>query len=456
MTSERVIAGGLMGRGGCRGPRAAAWLTVAAGLATLPSAAVTVARDLPLANHVVNADALADAHGGDASWEPLAGGRLTLRSTDRGGVVWATIPAAPGGWDLARRAAVTAEITNIGPTEADVSLWVLADRGWEPVGDHAPLAPGAGRRFVCPLRQTFPDGTPKLAPDRVTGVRVMLRKSRPGVAVRADRFVALGDAGPWQRPAGRIETPPIEDGPPAAGRRVRYRLPGAERQAIHGLLALPRDWQPGRTYPLIVEYPGNIFFVPGCFSTGLPDQCVIGHGMSQGSGAIWVSLPFIDAAADRIVTDGWGDPDDTADYALRVVEHLSDRFGADRSKLVLTGFSRGAIACGFIGLRNERIASLWKAFHLCQHFDGDGWNGSDLAGAVARARRFRGAAVFHTDNLEQAVRPVTEAMGVPTQFVDSGLGAHATAMFLDDRESTRCLRRWFRTLVAAEPVHAPE
>jgi len=454
MNLDRANPRGRMAVSGCRGRPAEGWLVVAAAIAALPPGAI--AADLPLAGHVRSTSGLGDVHEAAAAWESLDGGQLTLRATDRGGTVWATVPTASGGWDLARRAVVAAEITNVGQAPVDVSLWVVADRGWEPVGDHAQLEPGEGRRFVCPLRQAFPDGTPKLDPDRVTGIRVMLRKAGPGAAVRAGRFTAVGEAGRWQRPAGRIETPPIEEDAPAAGRRVRHRLPGDERRAIHCLLALPRDWQPGRTYPLIVEYPGNIFFVPGCFSTGLPDQCVIGHGMTQGSGAIWVSLPFIDAAADRIVADGWGDPDDTADYALRVVEHLCERFGADRSKVVLTGFSRGAIACGFIGLRNERVASLWKAFHLCQHFDGDGWGGADLAGAVARARRFRGAAVFHTDNAQEGVRPITEAMGVPARFVSSGLGAHATAMFLDDRESTGCLRRWFRDLVADSPPTAPD
>jgi hypothetical protein len=38
---------------------------------------------------------------------------------------------------------------------------------------------------------------------------------------------------------------------------------------------------------------------------------------------------------------------------------------------------------------------------------------------------------------------------VPVTWADSGLRAHATAMFLDDRPSTEQLRRWFRELVAA-------
>jgi hypothetical protein len=94
------------------------------------------------------------------------------------------------------------------------------------------------------------------------------------------------------------------------------------------------------------------------------------------------------------------------------------------------------------------VAPLWKGFHCCQHYDGDGWNGATLAGAVERAVRFRGAAVFHTDNDASRVAPVTAALGVPTTFVDSGLGAHATAMFLDDRAATRRLREWFRELVS--------
>jgi hypothetical protein len=40
-----------------------------------------------------------------------------------------------------------------------------------------------------------------------------------------------------------------------------------------------------------------------------------------------------------------------------------------------------------------------------------------------------------------------DAMGVPATFVQSGLGAHATAMFLDDRASTRQVRAWYWDLV---------
>jgi predicted esterase len=280
----------------------------------------------------------------------------------------------------------------------------------------------------------------------------MLKKPDVGQAVEVADLVAVGDAPPWTRPPGRLEVPAVEDGAPAPGRRVGHHLvpsgAGIETPPA-ALLYLPSDWQPGGIHPVVVEYPGNIFFTAGCYSTGRPEQCVMGYGMTRGRGAIWISLPFVDAAG-HVAENGWGDPDATADFCVRAVEDVCERFGGDRDRLVLTGFSRGAIACGFIGLRNDRIAALWMGLHCCQHYDGDGWNGATLDGALERAGRFRGTSVFHTDNSADAVKPITEALGVPTTFVSSGLGAHSCAMFLDDRESTKRVRTWFENLTAAK------
>jgi len=417
--------------------------SVAVSLSLVGAAEAAESAALPLATHLKSNTDLGDLHSVGASWNHEQGGSLSLRATAPDLNVWATIPAAPDGWDLATRTAIEATITNEGPEPTEVGLWIVADRGWESIADYGRVEPGASRNFICPLRQTFPDGTPKLDPQRVTGVRVMLRKPVANATVTVSHLIATGTAEPWQRPTGRLELPPIEAGPPTAGRRVRYQLPEDTGTGIHCLVYLPRDWEPGDAYPLIIEYPGNIFFTPSCYSTGLPDQCAIGYGMTKGTGAIWVSLPFIDRAAGTIAENGWGNPDDTADYATNVVEQMGDSFGGDRRNVVLTGFSRGAIACGFIGLRNDRVAAIWKAFHLCQHFDGDGWGGATMEAAIGRAGRFRGVSVFHTDNSEEMVRSVTEAMNVPTTFVQSDLGAHSTAMFLDDRDSTEALRRWF-------------
>jgi hypothetical protein len=421
----------------------------------------TRAGDL-LWSHIHGAEDLGDRRGVIAEWQ--ADGRLELTATGAPGTyAWADVPAPSAGWKLGRSASVEATIAARGDRAVETMLWVVADRGWESIGDVATLAPGEPRTFSCGLRQTFPDGTPKLSPDRIAGVRILLKKPAAGTVLEVTGLTATGDATEWQRPPGRIEMPRIEEGPPAAGRRVRYRPGGGAADATPGaaaILFLPEDWRPDTTYPVIVEYPGNIFFVAGCYSTGLPEQCAIGYGMSRGRGAIWVSLPFVepsatDGTALQVAENGWGDPDATADFCIRVVDDICTNFGGDRGNLVLTGFSRGAIACGFIGLRHDRIAGLWKAFHCCQHYDGDGWNGATMEGALERARRFRGRALFHTDNPAAGAKTVAEAMGVTATFVRSGLGAHACAMFLDDRESTRQLQGWFEAIVATPATGGP-
>lgn len=309
--------------------------------------------------------------------------RLAVASAER--YAWATIPPPPGGWDLARRATVEAEVVNTGPSHVGVMLWVVGDHGWDAVPDSATLAPDETRVLSCDLRATYPDGTPKIDPGAVTQLQVMLVEPRElpdgaeqvrivlspqitkPVAIEVRSLTAKGTAPEWRRPAGRIDVPTVEDGPPAPGKRVRHRLPGDAGTDIHAVLHLPDDWQAGRTFPVIVELPGNIFFTSGCYSTGRPEQCVIGHGIARGRGAICLGMPFIDRAGGTIAESGWGDPDDTADYVIRMVDDVCHRFGGDRDNLVLTGFSRGALACGFIGLRNDRIAALWKGFHASRH-----------------------------------------------------------------------------------------
>lgn len=361
---------------------------------------------------------------------------------------WITLAAPAGGWDLGRRAAVEATVTNTGDAATDLILWVVGDRGWDAVPSVATLKPGETRTFSCDLRERYPDNTPKIDPRHVKQIQVMVtRRGVKAVSLALADLKAAGEAPEWTSPPGRIEVPAVEDGSPAPGKRVRFRLPDGNGGSIYSILHLPEDWTPEGRYPVIAEFPGNLFFVAGCYSTGLPDQCVMGHGMTKGRGAICVGLPFIEAGR-TIAEHGWGDADATADHAVRMMEAVCADHGGDRARLVLTGFSRGAIACGYIGLRNERIASLWKGFHACQHYDGDGWNGATMEGALERATRFRGEAVFQTDNAPKAFLPVMDVMNTEVTWASSGLGAHATAMFLDDRPSTVQVREWFQRLVA--------
>lgn len=398
-----------------------------------------------LTEHLRGSSDLGESRDLLADWND---GVLKLSALKAGRHAWAVIPAPQGGWDLARRATVNAEIINTGHNAVGVMLWVVGDHGWSAVVDAATLAPHEGRAFSCDLRAAYPDGTPKLNPGDVKQVQVMLAGTiQKPVSIEVRNLTARGDAPEWKRPPGRIDVPVVEACAPVAGKRVRYRLPGDEATGIYSILNLPADWQPGGKYPVIVEYPGNIFLAPECYSTGLPEQCVIGYGMTKGEGAICLGMPFVDRTAGKVVENGWGNADDTADYVVRTVAEICAKFGGDRGNLVLTGFSRGAIACGFIGLRDDRIAALWKGFHACQHYDGDGWSGATLPGAIERAARFQGQAVFQTDNPQGQFQPVMDAMRTKVTWARSGLGFHSTAMFLDDRPSTRQLREWFWQLV---------
>lgn len=422
-----------------------------------------------LTDHIRSASDLGELRDIQTDWKD---GALNLSTDKAERHAWVVIPAPRNGWDLRRRATVNAGITNTGSHPVGVMLWVVGDHGWDAVVDQATLAPREARTFSCDLRATFPDKTPKLNPGDVKQVQIMLsepiiapakagqkdgaqtrlnpRMTKP-VSLEVRDMTSQGDAPDWKRPSGHIDVPSVEDSPPSAGKRVRYRSPGDETPANYCVLNLPEDWQPGKTYPVIVEYPGNIFFTPGCYSTGLPEHCVIGYGMTKGNGAICLGMPFVDRTVGKPVENGWGNPDDTADYAMRMVADVCGRFGGDSKNVLLTGFSRGAIACGYIGLRHDRIAALWKGFHACQHYDGDGWNGATLPGALDRAARFKGKAVFQTDNSREKFQPVMDVMQTHVTWSESGLGSHSTAMFLDDRQSTQQLRTWFWRLVSAAP-----
>jgi len=361
--------------------------------------------------------------------------------------VWSTVPAPEGGWDLAGRKTVEAEITNRGQKPITTMLWVVAHHGWGAVGDFATLEPGESRRFACDLRQTYSDGTSRLDPSQVTQVQVMLQRADAGAIVEVRNLLATGEAPEWVKPEDRLDVPDMERGTPTAGHRVQYRLSGDKPDGAYCLLYLPEDWAAGGKYPVIVEYPGNIAYGSLCYSTGRPEQCVIGYGMTKGRGSIWISLPFVNPDLETIVENGWGDADATVDYAMRAVEEICREFGGDKENVVLTGFSRGAIACGYIGLRNDRIAKIWKGFHACQHYDGSGWGGSTMDGAVERAKRLAGRPVFHTDNPGENPKKVLAEVGASGTFVRSGLGFHSCAMFLDDRPSTQQLREWYAKLV---------
>ncbi len=183
----------------------------------------------------------------------------------------------------------------------------------------------------------------------------------------------------------------------------------------------------------------------------------MGYGISSGTNAIWVSLPFVDRTAGTVAENGFGsnNGDDTIEYVQDVIDDICNKWGGDSNNLFLSGFSRGAIACGYIGLANDEISKLLKGFIFCQHYDGSRWNQSNMAGAIERAPRFLGEAIFQVDNAkkkanyEQLMEHTDPS--VEWTWVSSGLGYHSTAMFLDNRTMMVQQRQWFRDLSTEQP-----
>lgn len=196
-----------------------------------------------------------------------------------------------------------------------------------------------------------------------------------------------------------LTVPRVTDGVPEAGQRVRQRNVAQEEGNVYHTLYLPTDWVAGKKYPVIVDYPGNGGYANalGDRSVGRVEDCKLGYGISGGKGMIWVALPFVDTTERRHTTKWWGDADATAAYCRQTVERVCAEYGGDRDAVILSGFSRGAIACGYIGLRDDATAKLWRAIIAHSHYDGvRRWNypEDDEASAAKRLARFHGRPQF--------------------------------------------------------------
>ncbi|QTN31832.1 hypothetical protein HZ994_05645 [Akkermansiaceae bacterium] len=250
--------------------------------------------------------------------------------------------------------------------------------------------------------------------------------------------------------AGDLVLPQVATGEPAAGRRVAVAGEGYEGTAVRHLLYLPRDWVKGRKYPVIAEYPGNRW--KG--GSGDVDSCKLGYGISGGVGVIWVSLPFVDKENGCNATSWWGDVGATVDYCMATVRQVCREYGGDETNLFLAGFSRGAIACNFIGLHDDEIAKLWRGFICHSHYDGVrewGYSGDGREAASARLNRLgmRPQFISHEASVD-AVKGYlrdTSPEGDFT-FVAMPFAEHTDAWVLRDTPERRLLRDWLRRSLA--------
>jgi hypothetical protein len=259
-----------------------------------------------------------------------------------------------------------------------------------------------------------------------------------------------------------LHTPTMTSGEPAAGKRVKAVTTGCESTGVYHTLYLPTNWKAGKLHPVIVEYAGNGPFTNrlGDFCDGTVEGCNLGYGISGGKHFIWVCLPFV------AVKDGkksgtrswWGDTTETVAYCKRTVREVCQRYGGDTNAVLLTGFSRGAIAGNYIGLRDDEIASLWRAFILHSHYDGVRTNwpyaDADRASALARLKRLQGRPQFISqENSVEDIKTYLDQTGVKARFTFQALSFpnHCDDWVLRDLPERARLRDWLESVLKEYP-----
>jgi hypothetical protein len=174
--------------------------------------------------------------------------------------------------------------------------------------------------------------------------------------------------------AQRWTVPEMTTHKPEAGRRVKV-IPEAYRDTdVYYSLYLPENYEPGKKYPVIVEYTGNRWAPGG--STGEVKDASLGFAIAKSIEAIWVVFPYIQDSLS--VTTWWGDEEETVEFALSNIRKICMDHGGDPAEVFICGFSRGAIGVNYLGLHNEQIADVWLGFFTHDHYDGvREWKGTD-------------------------------------------------------------------------------
>ena len=258
-----------------------------------------------------------------------------------------------------------------------------------------------------------------------------------------------------------LTVPALSIGKPAVGVRVKQTHPQWKGTQVYHIVYLPKGWQTDKRYPVIIEYAGNGPYRSrfGDVSSGYPEGSKMGYGISGGEGFIWVCLPYLNNAGTANVTKWWGnapkyDVGPTVAYCKKAVPWICKEYGGDPKRIVLCGFSRGAIACNFIGLYDDEIAKLWRAIIPYSHYDGVnerwGYPGADRQSALNRLRRLGDRPQFICQEVSvgqtnlDATQNYLEATGVKGRFTfqSTGFRNHNDAWLLRPSLSRSKLRKW--------------
>ena len=259
-----------------------------------------------------------------------------------------------------------------------------------------------------------------------------------------------------------LKTPEMVEGVPAAGKRVKQVAPEYKGTKVFHTLYLPADWKPDqkRKYPVIVEYAGNGPYRNGYGDTsaGTVEGSNLGYGISAGKRFIWLCLPYVNSKTKTNQRRWWGDVEATVEYCKKNVPRICEQYGGDPSKVILAGFSRGAIACNYIGLHDDGIAKLWRAFVPYSHYDGVrkwGYAGADKASALKRLKRLKGRPQFICmENSIGETKRYLASTGVKGDFtfVVTPFRNHNDRWAHRDSPQRKQLRRWVARVLADKPT----
>lgn len=260
-----------------------------------------------------------------------------------------------------------------------------------------------------------------------------------------------------------LEVPALSEGAPAPGKRVKLTLDSKKGTGVYNVLYLPTDWKPDAKMPVIVELAGNGNYKSkqGDVSHGVPEGSNLGYGLSAGKGFIWLCVPYLNGKGDEIAITWWGtpptyDPQPTLKHLREAVKSVCHDFGGDSSKVLLCGFSRGAIACNYLGFYDDETAKLWCAFLPYSHYDGvHKWPypGSDRDSALTRLQRLGNRPQFicgegqNPKPTEAYLRPLMPDADLT--FLSTGFLNHNDAWILRPSPARDKAREWLSRVISA-------
>ncbi len=366
---------------------------------------------------------------------------------------------ADGFFDLSGYEVLAVTYENVGSVPFSISTWAVSD-GWGGIGgvgyyqgeatgpDYISINPGETKTQNIYVQSFFPDQRNKMIdPSNITAIHSVFNSgTQKGAKAKILSVQAQGVYTDHYNPSERLIAPVMQEGQPEKGKRVRV---GTEE--LYYALYLPKNWVdlPDKKYPVIVEFNGNIFYSGGCYSTGLPEDCMMGYGVSEGYDYIWISLPFV-SEADTVATNAWGSAQKTRDYTLKTVREVLETYHGDPAGVLIAGFSRGAISTGYIGLMDDEIADTWIGFHATQHTDGSNWNGAQI-GYEERGVRVLNRAAMIVDNGSYPWATLIPSLGYPLLNLSSGIVWHTPSNSMDYRESSQQERQWYRETYLNKP-----